>query len=386
MTDGRFGGNEEKHMESKNQPIRILQVLKGGPVCGGIENFVMNYYRHIDRKRVQFDFLVHSKKKGYYDDEIKALGGEIYYLSLLDDRNVVRYIGDLFHFFTEHKEYRIIHGQVRGFAPVYFMIALLCGVPIRISHSHVNNVESTFTGRMLNAVVSLIKYCSNVHWACSLLAGEYMYGNRGIFQVIPNAISTKRFFPKPQIREEVRKELRLEGKFVIGNIGRYCLQKNQKFLLRIFESLLQIIPDSMMLLIGEGELKKELQEEARQLGIDSFVCFLPPQTCIENYYQAMDVFVLPSFFEGFPLVLVEAQACQVLCVTSTNVTTEANLSGNIRYLSLELSPMEWAEAIIEQWESKTASSETTQNKQYDIEYAAVALMKKYENLDRFGRM
>ena len=100
----RWEGLESLCMESKNQPIRILQVLKGGPVCGGIENFVMNYYRHIDRKRVQFDFLVHSKKKGYYDDEIKALGGEIYYLSLLDDRNVVRYIGDLFHFFTEHKE------------------------------------------------------------------------------------------------------------------------------------------------------------------------------------------------------------------------------------------------------------------------------------------
>ena len=220
-------------MEKEKQPIRILQVLRGGPICGGIENFVMNYYRHIDRERVQFDFLVHSQEKGYYDDEIKALGGRIYYLSLLDDKNVLKYIVDLFRFFRAHREYRIVHGQVRGFAPVYFTVAALCGVPGRISHSHASGVEPTMMGRVLDLMVRSIKFPSNVHWACSKQAGEYMYGGKAAFEVIPNAISTQRFCPDEARRRAVREELGISGRFVVGNIGRFCLQKNQKFLLRI---------------------------------------------------------------------------------------------------------------------------------------------------------
>ncbi|MEY8420061.1 glycosyltransferase family 1 protein [Oscillospiraceae bacterium 44-5] len=371
-------------MEKEKQPIRILQVLRGGPICGGIENFVMNYYRHIDRERVQFDFLVHSKEKGYYDDEIKALGGRIYYLSLLDDKNVLKYIVDLFRFFRAHREYRIVHGQVRGFAPVYFTVAALCGVPGRISHSHASGVEPTMMGRVLDLMVRSIKFPSNVHWACSKQAGEYMYGGKAAFEVIPNAISTQRFCPDEVRRRAVREELGISGRFVVGNIGRFCLQKNQKFLLRIFKEVLQLRTEAVLLLIGEGKLEAELREEARRLDLEQFVLFVGTKSAIEDYYRAMDVFVLPSVFEGFPMVLVEAQACGVPCAASTEVTTEINLSGDVLFLPLRSSPRVWAEAVVEAEMGRDAVMLLRQHG-YDIQQAAAALTAAYETMmDRFA--
>ena len=161
-----------------NEPIRILQILPGGHICGGIEQFVMNYYRNIDRSKVQFDFLVHYDEKGYFDDEIKKMGGKIYYINSRKDKNIFKYILFLNKFFKEHKEYKIVHGHMPGFAPIYFFVAKLHGVKIRIAHSHVTATEKTLKGRVLKIISKLIKYFSNIYFACSSEAGEFMFKNR----------------------------------------------------------------------------------------------------------------------------------------------------------------------------------------------------------------
>ena len=353
------------------KPIRILHIFHYMPLCGGAESLIMNYYRHIDRNRVQFDFLLHHR--GYYDEEIQALGGRIYYISLKN-------LPGMIHFFRTHPEYKIIQGHPPGHAPIYFTAAMLCGVPVRISHSHNISTEPTLKGHVLRMIIPLIKYLSNVYWACSTPAGRYMYGERKSFQVIHNAVSTERFCSKMDVRAQMRKLLGINEKFVVGNIGRFCQQKNQFFLLQIFQELKTIKPEAVLLLIGEGELENELRAEVSRLGLEESVQFLMPQTDIENYYQIMDVFVLPSLFEGLPIVLVEAQACEIPCVVSMKVPKESNITGDVIFLPLEASSRTWAEAVVTPPTLKKDVVALLKKKSYDIKYAAVDLVEKYEGL------
>lgn len=370
-------------MEQSKGPVRVLQIMRGGNECGGIESFVMNYYRSIDRERVQFDFLVHFPEPGPYDDEIRTLGGKIYYFSARKDKNILRYVWRLIRFFRSHPEYQIIHGHMQGFAPLYFLIAKLCGVPVRISHSHMTDVEPTAGGRMLGMMIHLAKYPSNVHWACSKAAGEYMYGRTTDYQVIPNAISVRRFSYSGKIREEMRQKLGLSEKFVVGHVGRFCLQKNQGFLLQIFQKLQRLRPESILVLMGEGPLEAELRAEAKRLGIERSVLWTGYRMNVESYFQMMDVFALPSLYEGLPIVLVEAQARGLPCVVGKEITAEADLTGYVSFLPLDAPSALWAETIAAAGAiDAEASAAAVREKGYDIEEAAERLAQRYEALAR----
>lgn len=365
------------------EPIRVLQILPGGPIWGGIENFVMNYYRSLDRNRIQFDFLVHYKEKGHYDKEIEELGGRIYYFSAREDKKIFSYIRDLSHFFQQHPEYKIIHGHMPGFAPIYFMVAQKNGVPIRISHSHVTATEPTAKGWILNLIIHMIKYVSNCHWACSKRAGKYMYGQYKNFLVIPNAISIERFHFDEKIRDEMRHYLQLEEKFVVGNVGRFCPQKNQLFLLEVFAELRKLYSEAFLLLIGEGEMRKSISQKVLEIGIEDSVMILDNQNNIEDYYQVMDVLVMPSLFEGLPVTMVEAQACGVPCVVSSSVTDEAAMSNMVKYVSLSDGFYEWCEAIISfKNVDRTLGVQMIKKNGYEIHEAAEKLALYYEELMR----
>lgn len=332
-------------MSKKN--IRILQILPGGHVCGGIEFFVMNYYREMVKLGVQFDFLVHYKQKGYFDDEIKKLGGRIYYFSVREDKNVIRYIYQLCKFFYKHKEYKIIHGHMPGMAPIYFFIAKLFGIKYRISHCHVTETENTLKGKILKQIIKIIPYFSNVYYACSKEAGYFMYKNRE-FKIIHNAINTKKFVFDKDKREKLRKALNIDENFVIGHVGRFNLQKNHGFLINVFNEVYLINKRAKLLLIGEGPLEDKIKRQVEQLGLEKAVIFLGVRNDVADLYNAMDCFVLPSLFEGLGIVVVEAQASGLHCYVSDTVPREAKITDLVNFMSLDKSPKFWAEKIVNQ--------------------------------------
>lgn len=368
-------------MELRNNSlVRVLQVLPGGSVFGGIENFVLNYYRNIDRSKVQFDFIFNYSTRVSFEDEITSLGGKVFYFSGRENKRIIQYMKELYSFFREHPEYQIIHGHMPGFAPIYFSIAKICGLKVRISHCHVNGTEPTLKGRVLERIIKSTKHFSNFHWACSGAAGDYMYGSSP-YEVIPNAISLERFCFKPEIREQIRKQLNLSDRFVIGNVGRFALQKNQMYLVKLFKDVLAEYENATLMLIGEGDLEAEILNTAKELGVDDKVILLHNQKNIEDYYQAMDVFVMPSLFEGLGIVIAEALACGVPCVASTGVPQEANLTGNVQFVDLSEPSAAWIKAI--QTAVDTEPRDTyamVQAKGYEIKSAGLNLTEKYVEL------
>lgn len=360
--------------------IRILQILPGGHVCGGIEFFVMNYYREMVKLGVQFDFLVHYKQKGYFDDEIKKLGGRIYYFSVREDKNVIRYIYQLCKFFYKHKEYKIIHGHMPGMAPIYFGVAKLLGIKHRISHCHVTETENTLKGKILKKIIKIIPYFSNIYFACSREAGYFMYKEKK-FDIIHNAINTKSFIFDKNKRENLRKMLNIEDDFVIGHVGRFNLQKNHEFLIKIFSEVYLINNKVKLLLIGEGPLENEIKEQVKKLGLEKNVIFLGVRNDVKDLYNVMDCFVLPSLFEGLPIVGVEAQASGLPCYFSKNITEEIGITQLANFISLNKSPDFWAKKIMKDniFERNNMLKDILKAG-YDIEYEVKRLEKIYMNL------
>lgn len=363
-------------------PLRVLQVLRGGSDCGGIESFVMDYYRDIDRTRVQFDLLVHFPEPGRYDDEIRALGGKIYYFTARKDKNLVRYLRQLWRFFGEHREYAVVHGHMPGLTAVCLAVAGLRGVPVRISHAHLTDHEPTLRGWVQGVMMRLARFPCNVRWACSRDAGRYMYGGKRSFQVIPNAIPVERFRFRAEVRRDIRGRLGLQGRFVVGHVGRLCLQKNQKFLLRVFREVLALRPDAALLLIGEGPLETEVEAEIARLGLGPSVLRLSFQTGVQDYLQAMDVFALPSLHEGLGTVLLEAQANGLPCVASSGVPAEADVGGVVR-LPLDAPLASWAEAVSSAVRTDGAEAALrVRASGFDVETEAEELAQRYEALAR----
>lgn len=309
------------------EKIRILQIVPNMQ-SGGLETFIMNIYRNIDRDIVQFDFLVHYKEKKFYDDEIEKMGGKIYRFSLRNDNNIFKYMKELDSFFGEHKEYKVIHCHMSSIGFLIFLIAKKHGIKIRIAHSHNANTEKTFKGIVKNILIKPLKYISTINYACSEKAGKFLYGNKN-FEVIPNAIDIRKFSYNEEIRKKIRKQLNLENNFVIGHIGRFCVQKNHEFLIEIFNNLCRKNSQLKLILVGEGELEKKIKNKVEQLGIQDKVVFLGIVKNANEIYQAMDCFVLPSVFEGLPVSGIEAQISGLPCVFSDNITTEVKISKNV---------------------------------------------------------
>lgn len=368
-----------------SQPLRVLQVLPGGRSYGGVEAMLLNYYRHIDRSLVQFDFLVHYSEEGVCDEEIRSLGGNIYYLNARKNWNIAAYIKELNKLFINHPEYKIIHGHMPGFAPIYFKVAERCGVPVRIAHSHVTGTEPTVKGFVLDKAIKQIKYVSNVHLACSRAAGSYMYGND--YAVLPNAIETQRFAYNPDARERLRKQIGIEGRLVVGNIGRLSPQKNQRFLIEAFAEIKRRCQDAVLLIAGTGELERDLHDCAADLGVEDSVYLLGQRTDVDELYSAFDVFVLPSLFEGFPVVLVEAQSNGCPCAASSEITDESAISNLVSFYPLNDGPEKWASYILEKVGKRDITQiESVVQQGFDITRAAGKLAKVYMHLASLSEM
>ena len=360
--------------------IRILHIVPNMQ-AGGLETLIMSWYRNIDRSKVQFDFLVHYQGKFFYDDEIERLGGKTYHLSVRDDSNFIKYLHDLDQFFKEHKEYKIVHGHMESLGQFYFKAAKKYGVPVRIAHSHNSATEPTLKGKVKGILAKGFPKYATHFFACSELAGQFMFGNRN-FTIIKNAIDLSHFQYNEEIRAEIRAELDLNDKFVIGHVGRFCTQKNHKYLIDVFEQVYKRNSKAILLLIGKGELLEEVKTYVAEKSLSESVRFLGVRNDVNKLYDAMDVFVFPSIFEGLGIVLIEAQESRLMTVCSDVVPKEANVTEYYKVISLQESPERWAEEICKYADGyeKKDVTDKIRNTGYDIKKSALMLQQFYQGV------
>lgn len=336
------------------EPIRVL-IVNGKMICGGIESFIMNIYRHIDRTKLQFDFLVHYAQRFFYDDEIERLGGKIHRLTFRNDNNFFKYKKDLANFFRSHPEYQIVWGQMEGLASIYLKAAKKAGVKTTIAHSHITSAEKSLKGLVKRFLRRNVYKYADYRFACSTEAGKYLFKNHD-FTLIPNAIDTQRFAYNEAVRIRIREEKGWTDKFVVGHIGRFNEQKNHRYLIEIFDEYHKLNANSALCLCGDGELMPEIKKLVESKGLTENVCFTGNIPNVNEFYQAFDCFVMPSLYEGLPVSGVEAQTSGLPCLFADTITREvALLPDRISFLSIKQSPAIWAEQIkmnepLERWD------------------------------------
>lgn len=325
------------------EPIRVLQVVPNMHRAG-LETLIMNIYRNIDRTKVQFDFLVHYTARFDYDDEIETMGGRIHRLSIREDNNFPGYLMALKTFFKTHPEYKVVHGHMESFGFLYSRAARKAGVKTIIAHSHNALIEPTIKGVVKSMMNRPWKHYANVLFACSEKAGDYMF--RGAkYTVLTNGIRCEDFVYNPEVRAECRHELGIEDKIVLGHIGRFDPQKNHSFLLDIFTAYAQKHHDAVLLMIGEGALMQDVRAKVETLGISGQVRFMGVRADTSRLYQAMDMFLLPSLFEGLPVVGIEAQSAGLPMLVADTVTTELCVTPFVEMLPLTAAPAVWADKM-----------------------------------------
>lgn len=359
--------------------LRILQSVNAMDRAG-LETMLMNYYRAIDRRVVQFDFLTHRPWEGAYDEEIRSLGGKVFYAPRLYPQNLPSYYKYMSSFFATHPEYRILHSHIDAMSYYPLKAARRSGIPVRIAHSHNTKIDMDLKLPIKHYALKSIQKVANYNCACGIAAGNFMFGDKQ-FKVIRNAIDLERFAYNVQIREKVRNDLNIQGNLVIGHVGRYCRVKNQMFLLDVFREVLMRNKSSILLLIGKGQYEHKIREKARALGIEDQICLLIDRSDVDRLYQAMDVFVLPSLFEGLPVVSIEAQACGLPCVVSDEISPEVNLTSSVQQFPLSLGASKWADIIIKVCGQRNPNAvPELREAGYDISREAKLLQIWYEDL------
>ena len=357
--------------------MRVLQVFESLNV-GGAQNFIMNIYRNIDRKKIQFDFLVHNE--GFFDEEVIKMGGKIYYLKYISEIGPYQYKKELQKFLEMHNEYKIIHSHVNKTSGVILNVAKKCNIPLRISHSHSTNDSGNILVKIYKAYLkNILNKSANFKIACSKEAGEWLYGDSE-YIIIKNAIEIKKFKYDEIKRNALRKKMNIGSKdVVIGHVGRFSTVKNHEFLLKIFKEYLTKNSNSFLILIGDGELKQEIERMSETMGIRNKIKFLGNIENPSDYYNVMDIFIMPSLYEGIPLTLIEAQVNGIQILASDTISRECDISKTIMFCSLD-NVFEWVSKI-KKYERKHNIKEIIDSG-YDLKLQIELLQKIYTTLDR----
>lgn len=356
--------------------IRVLQIVTYMG-RGGLETMLMNYYRHMDRSKIQFDFLVHRDFEADYDKEIQSLGGRIYHISRLIPWSK-SYRMELKHFFGEHPEYKIVHVHQDCLSAVALQCAEECGVPVRIAHSHTSCQDKNLKYLIKRHYMKKIPDYATDFFACSKMAGDWMFGGHP-FRIFYNAVDVDEYVYSPAVANTIRKKFNLDGCFVIGHVGRFSPEKNHIFLIEIFSECVKINSNVRLLLVGDGIEKKQIQEKICNLKLHDKVIFTGIRSDVNELLQAMDVFVFPSLYEGLPVTLVEAQASGLPCIISDRISKECIVTnGLVTSKQLDESPAEWAKCILQQIRKPRESHiEDIKAAGYDICFAAKWLEEFY---------
>lgn len=353
-----------------NKPIRVAQII-GKWVGGGVEVVIMNYYRHIDRSKIQFDFICDSDSTNIPYEEIKQLGGKV--IIIPSYKKIFKYSKELIKILKENK-YDIVHSNINTLSVFSLRCAKKAGVKVRIAHSHSTSNKKEWKRNIIkNILRPFSKVYSTNYFSCSELAGRWLFGNKtfdqGKVQIINNAIELDDFKFNEDIRNKIRKELNIDrDTIVIGHVGRFVEQKNHQFLVNVFKQYNEENPNSILLLVGQGPLESEVKNQVKQLNLLNKVIFLGQRNDVNELYQAMDLFILPSLYEGLGMVLVEAQVAGLPCIASTKVPTEVKLSDKFCFLNLNEGGIIWStimENLLNNVNRKNNIS-TMINEKYDI--------------------
>ena len=361
--------------------IRILQSVSNMD-RGGIETMLMNFYRHMDREKVQFDFLCNKADVGDYDEEIKALGGRIFVTpGFKSYRRYVSYMTDLF---KEHPEYKIIHTHNGSLMLYALEAAKKNGIPVRIAHAHATAVPVGLKNQLKKLMRPMIKYAATDYWGCSEAAGKFYFSEKywnKAHEFIRNAIEVENFTFNKDIRKAIRDEYGFGDKLVVGNAGRMAPQKNQKKLIDTFAEMHKINPETHLVIIGSGELEAKLKEQVKELKLEKHVTFTGVITNVNEWYSAIDVFVMTSLYEGLPVVAVEAQAADLPCVLTDTITPEVKVTERVWFLGLNDEPKKWAKTILEiEPAERISRKKELQKAGYDITTEAKRMQDLYINL------
>lgn len=357
---------------------------------GGVETFLFEHYKHMDHNRIQVDFLTHVKKPAFHDD-IEAMGGRFFYIPVRN-KYPLKYRKELREFFQNHaKDYDAFWCNKCMLNNIDFLrYATMYHIPVRILHSHnSSNMDVGLKGKLMEL---MHKYNQNKvesyvtkYWACSDYAAKWLFPStiyeKKEYTFIPNAVDAIKFRTNETIRATMRAELGMEDNYVIGHIGRFNYQKNHEFLIRIFSKIYTMNPKARLLLIGSGELEESVKQQVYQLNLDKVVQFLGVRHDISEVMQAMDCFVLPSRFEGLPVVAVEAQAAGLPCVMAKDgITEQVQIIDSIKFMQLSQTEDEWAKEILKLQHRKMDSYQRIKDSGFNIDEAAKHLEEQIREL------
>ena len=331
----------------KDNKLSILHVI-AGMNRGGAETFVMNVFRTIDRNKFQFYFLCFSNKHFDYEDEIKQLGGEIIRIPDVKEVGIVSHIKAIKSVIKDN-EINIVHAHTYYNSAFSLIAAKKAGVSTRIAHSHntMSEVNPSLVKKIYFALSKLaIRHYATKRIACAKEAGYALFGRGNNFIVINNGIDLSRFSYKPAIRKDIRIELNIpQDATVLLNIARFQEVKNHTYLIDVFKEYIKIHPNSHLLLVGDGPLRNTIENKVRKLKLANCISFTGVRSDTEKMYNSADIFVMPSIFEGLPVVLIEAQANRLPCIVSDSIDHDVKINDNFNFLNIHLAPSEWATAI-----------------------------------------
>lgn len=335
--------------------IRVLQVL-GGTNLGGAESRIMDIYRHMDRSRIQFDFLVTEGNSGYFTPEIESLGGHVYTIPRYRIYNHMQYVAGVKAFFEQHHDYMAVHGHMTSTAAIYLPIAKAAGIPLTIAHARSAGVDSGIKGKLTNILRKPLPQKCDKMIACSDLAACAVFGennyNDGLVKILPNAIDVSDYRFSGELRDEIRRQYGIEDRFVIGHVGRFHEAKNHKFLLDVWAEFLELRQDAVLMIVGDGGMRTQIEQWIDQLdeqrmaqgkaSVKDKIILTGNQNPVAPYYMAFDIFLFPSFYEGMPGTVVEAQASGLHSLIADTITRMVKVTDLVDFYSLRENAKAWA--------------------------------------------
>lgn len=364
--------------------VRVLTILSGLD-GGGVENILLNYYQNMDRQKVHIDFIVHSQHIGKIEDKFEKLGSKIYRVTpktVSLKKNIV----EIYRIMKDN-QYDIVHSRMNVKGMTHLITAWLCGIKVRMIHNHMAYVPKQGKMKYLTPPAKIICKLFATHWlACSDAAAIDMFGEKAYKQgkaiVINNAIDAEKYDYNPELRRSVRDEFNIRDEFVIGVVGRFHEQKNHKFMLKIFKEVVNKNKNVKLMLVGGGELDKEIHQWVDEYNLNDFAIFTGIRTDVPRLLQGMDIFVLPTLYEGFGNVFVEAQAAGLKTIASLEgVPKSTKLTDLIEYVSLKETPETWADIILKYQDGYERKSQIEKIREagFDVKKQSEVLQNLYMN-------
>lgn len=362
--------------------MKRLLCITASMNAGGAETFLMKIYRMIDKEKYQMDFCVVAKEN-YYAKEIETMGGKIYFIPLKSKHPIASFT--TIRKIVKDNNYDYVMRVNEHSLSTIDLIAAKCGGAKRVIMRSSNASSSSKRNILLHKMFKgLSKYIPDIKLAPSTEAAEYTFGKNCIQNgkafILKNGLDLEKFRFDENIRKEYRKILNLDGKLVIGHIGRFNTQKNHDFLIEIFSEIRKKREDAMLLLVGEGTLQDDIRRKVKSMGLDEDVKFLGVRKDIPSLLCAMDFFLFPSFYEGMPNTVIEAQTNGLPCMISENITKEAAITKCVKFISLDKLSSEWAEKAVDFFESFESNREDIADEMkengYDIHEISELFVKK----------